>query len=197
MTKNSRPAPGSSPAPSESWDDDADADAARRSATIGAAQSLTAGQLDGLDPIDEELHLDEASRRAELTNMQTTHETENGLDPISGTPNPGVTLAQAAAHTQPGDEGSDMSGRKPMADPLAAVGKDALESARKALSQAVAQDKASKDGHLSPGWRNAQQLKVPKATLDALVAAGKIEKGTAPGMAHMPDTGTIYRLKQS
>lgn len=192
------------PPAAEQWNEEDDA-ARREEAQAGsgiaqAGPALTEGQLDGLDPLDAETHLDEAARREELTNMQTTHEAENGLDAVSGTPNPGVTEAQSNAHTQPGAEGSDMSGRKPMADPLAALDPKLLKEARQALEKAETQDNANgKRGNeeatrRSAGWRSLRDLGVHKATMDALVEAGKVETGNAPGMSHMPETGRLYRI---
>lgn len=181
----------------------ADADAARREQTIGSAgPALTEAQIEGLDPIDVETHLDEASRRAELTNMQTEHETMSGLDAVSGTPNPGVTQEQSAAHTQPGNVGSDMSGRPPMASPMQSVEPSVLDEAKAAFDKAEQQDLANgKKGNeeatkRSAGWRSLRDLGVHKATMDALVAQGTVEVGSAPGMAHMPETGRLYRIKK-
>lgn len=209
------------PADADQWDGDNEgenaqndaqdteaADAARRaeaqegSGIAQAGPALTEAQLEGLDPIDRETHLDQAARRGEMTNMQTDHEAMNGLDGVSGTPNPGVTEQQSAAHTQPGARGSDMSGNPPKADPLAALSREQVEGARKALTQADRQDVANgKAGNevateRSAGWRTARQLGVHKATLDALVEAGRVEVDSAPGMSHMPETGRLYRIKR-
>lgn len=165
-----------------------------------------------LDPIDAELQAEEAARRAELPNMQTTHERFNALDAVSGTPNPGVTEQQSAAHTQPGREGSDMAGNRPKPDPFAALDRKHVEEVRKALTQADKQDMAAfkdpKDAtdevreqrriahERSAGWRSLSQLGVHKATLDALVQSGHVESGSAPGMSHHADTGRLYRIKR-
>lgn len=202
----------SNPAPSaDEWDDagtDTGSDEARRNAALSgsgiasAGPALTEDQLTGLDPIDAEKHLDEAARRAEMTNMQTEHEAAGGLDAVSGTPNPGVTEDQSRAHTQPGARGSDMSGRPPMGDPLAALDRANLSAVRTALERAEAQDMANgKPGNevatrRSAGWRSLRDLGVHKATLDALVQAGKVETQNAPGMAHMPESGKLYRIKR-
>lgn len=167
------------------------------------------------DPNDaafEEQELDEAARRAELTNMQTTKEAEEGRDAVSGTLNPGVTQAQSDAHTQPGDRGSDMAGNAPKPDPLAALDQKLVNEIHRSLTEADKQDVAAfrrpKDAEddvvdqkrvaheRSAGWRSLSQLGVHAITLKALVKAGKVEEGTAPGMQHHGDTGKLYRIKR-
>lgn len=171
----------------EDWDGtDESQDAARREALTGnggtgsgilsAGPALTEAQLDGLDPIDAEEHLDQAARRSEMTNMQTDHELQNGLDPVSG--------------------------RAPMPNPLNAVSRETLNEARSAFERAERQDIANgKKGneastYNSAGWRSLRDLGIAKATADALVAYGRVEVGSAPGMSHMPETGRLYRIKR-
>lgn len=165
-----------------------------------------------LDPIDAELQADEAARRAELPNMQTTHERFNALDAVSGTPNPGVTEQQSAAHTQPGARGSDMAGNAPKPDPFKALDPEHVRSIREALMQADKEDMAAfkkpKDvtaevaeqrrvaHERSAGWRSLAKLRVHKATLDALVESGHVEAGSAPGQSYHADTGRLYRIKR-
>lgn len=213
----SKPADDKPAAKADDWNEEDDA--ARRNAAmsgsgsatelppdgepqVGIGTALTEGQLAGLDPIDVEKHLDQAAHRADLTNMQTDHEAENALDAVSGTPNPGVTEEQSNAHTQPGARGSDMAGNPPKPNPLESVSREAVNAARSALEHAERQDIANgKRGNeaatrRSAGWRTARDLGVHKATLDALVEAGRVEVETAPGMAHMPETGRLYRIKK-
>jgi hypothetical protein len=176
------------------------------------ARELAQASNTALDPIDAELQADEAARRAELPNTQTTHELFNGLDPVSGTPNPGVTEQQSGAHTQPGRRGSDMAGNAPKPDPFAALDPKHVSEIRTVLQQADRQDVASfkankgdtkeateqrRTAHeRSAGWRSLADLGVHKATLDALVQSGHVETGSAPGMSYHGDTGRMYRIKR-
>lgn len=162
------------------------------------------------DAAVEELEADELARRAELPNMQTTREREEGRDAVSGTLNPGVTQAQSDAHTQPGNVGSDMAGNSPKPDPLAALDPKLVNDIHAKLKEADKQDVATfkrpKDAtdekvaqqrvahERSAGWRNLRELGVHASTLEALVTAGKVEKGAPPGLGHHHDTGVKYRI---
>lgn len=188
--------------PSENWDEPAE------------EQAPESGFAQAQDPVSDaaadELELDEAARRAELPNMQTTREREEGRDAVSGTLNPGVTQQQSAAHTQPGRIGSDMAGNPPKPDPMLALDpqhvRDIHDKLVAADKQDVAAFKAPKDAteekveqqrtaHArSAGWRTLRDLGVHKVTLDALVKQGKVEEGAAPGMQHHGDTGKRYRI---
>jgi hypothetical protein len=155
---------------------------------LGAA--LTNRQTAGLDPADVNTHLAQASNRRQQTNLQTDFEAENALDGVSGTPNPGIT--SDVSHTAPGIAGrTDMSGRPPMADPLAGAGAE-VRRVSDLLTQASRRAKAEdKRGH---GYLSLRELGVNKAVMDALVASGKVTQETRPGGGFNPDTGTVYRL---
>jgi hypothetical protein len=186
--------------PAQDWDEP-DAD---------AGEGFTQARDPEGDAAQDELEEDEAARRAELTNMQTTREREEGRDAVSGTLNPGVTQAQSDAHTQPGDRGSDMAGNAPKPDPMKALDPALVREIHDKLVQADKQDvanfRAPRDAteekteqqrvahERSAGWRSLKDLGVHAITLKALVKAGKVEEGSAPGMQHHGDTGMRYRI---
>lgn len=153
--------------------------------------TMTSRQAAGLDPVDAERHVREANDRAGLQNGQTAHEAANALDPVSGTPNPGVT--ETVRHSAPGRLGaSDMSGREPMPDPFAGLDQQArgvMEKLRKASKDAHQRGRA--EGH---GWLDLRQLGVNKATMDALEKSGAVHRAHRPGGEFAPETGTVYRI---
>jgi hypothetical protein len=162
------------------------------------------------DAAADELEQDEAARRAELTNLQTTREFEEGRDGVSGTQNPGVVAGQTG-HTSQGVAGdNDMSGKVALPDPLKALDPKLVNEIHTKLKEADKEDqgsykapkgmdedaaKAHKVAYgRSTGWRTLADLGVHRETLRALVRAGKVEEGAAPGMQHHPDTGVKYRI---
>lgn len=157
-------------------------------ATAGPALSVR--QVAGIDAVDAEANAKEATRRARLTNAQTAHEAENALDAVSGTSNPGVT--KDVSHSAPGKLGqSDMSGRKPFADPIR--GASAAENHAMSLLE-KASKKATNDEKKGHGYVTLRDLGVNKSVMDGLVAKGAVTQETAPGGAFNPDTGTVYRV---
>lgn len=180
-------------------DDDPEADLAARSNVdhdasegVALAPALTDRQQVGLDPVDPAKHQEQAGDRQELTNSQTDHERENALDPVSGTPNPGVV--EPVPHSAPGAAGaSDMSGNAPMPDPiggLAGAAKDAMTKLQKSSKEAHGSGKPK--GH---GWLSLKEIGVSKAVMDSLVKDGKVDQETRPGGRFSPETGTVYRIK--
>jgi hypothetical protein len=179
-------------------DEDLEADLAAMStvdhdAGDGLAQpgALSDRQRVGLDPVDQEQHAREADDRSGLTNMQTAHEAAGALDPWSGTPNPGVT--ETVRHSAPGKAGaSDMSGRKPLPDPLAGLAPQQREAMGK-LGEAskAAHDRGRPQGQ---GWLSLQQLGVHKSVMDALVLSKAVDQDVRPGGQFSPETGTVYRI---
>jgi hypothetical protein len=164
------------------------------------------------DAAREELEADEAARRAELTNMQTTAEREEGRDAVSGTQNPGV-VRDVTGHSAQGEAAnSDMSGKQALPDPLKALDPKLVKEIHDKLIAADKRDVANfnppKDAdeetaarakvahERSSGWRSLADLGVHRDTLNALVKAGKVEEGAAPGMHHHGDTGKKFRVKR-
>jgi hypothetical protein len=156
---------------------------------LALGQVLSPRQRAGIDPVNVDQHVSDASRRLEMTNAQTRHEAENTLDGVSGTSSPGVT--RDVRHTAPGPA-NDMSGRLAMPDPFAGL----ETSAREAMNRLSA---ASKEAHArgrgaGHGWVDLRTLAAPKAVMDALVKAGMVDQDVRPGGAFSPETGTVYRI---
>lgn len=155
--------------------------------TVAAGAALTPGQAAGLDPIDPAKNAEEAANRAKMPNMQTTHELDNGLDPLSQSPNPGVAPNAALTAVTAGRPVSDMSGRPPI-DPAA------MERVRDGLRAAKSDDKDSGDARR--GARTPQELGVPRAQLEAMIADGApLESEDVPAGHFFPETGRRFRLK--
>lgn len=157
---------------------------------LGSAQ-LTARQTTGLDPVDPSTHVRQHGEREGLTNAQTAHEASNALDPISGTPNPGVT--DTVRHSVPGKAGAnDMSGKPALPDPFANLdtqGRAVMSKLTKASKEAHARGRAAGQGFVC-----LRDLGVHKAVMDALVASGIVHQATRPGGEFSPETGTVYRI---
>lgn len=155
---------------------------------VGAA--LTNRQNVGIDPTSYGEHLTQASDRATLNNGQTDHERDNGLDAVSGTPNPGIT--QNHNHSAPGALGaSDMSGGLAKADPFASSG---VEVRRVMDVLGKASHKAIREGKRGQGYVDLKTLNVQKSVMDALVKGGHVTQETRPGAGFHPETGTVYRV---
>lgn len=173
-------------------DEDAAADLAARSdvdhdAPDGAGPALSERQLVGLDPVDAEKHAEQAADRTELTNAQTDHEAAGGLDPVSGTPNTGVT--ENVSHSASGVRGaSDMSGNLPYPDPL-----DGLDAATKGVMEKLQKASSEAKGK-GEGYVSLKELGVSKTAMDVLVKDGKVTQETRPGGTFAPETGTVYRV---
>jgi hypothetical protein len=153
--------------------------------------ALSARQAAGIDPVDAEHHVQQASDRTGLQNGQTDHEAANALDPISGTANPGVT--ETVRHSMPGRAGAnDMSGKPAVPDPFSGLDQQArgvMEKLRKASQDAHQRGRAN--GH---GWLDLRQLAVSKAVMDALEKSGAVHRQHRPGGEFAPETGTVYRI---
>lgn len=162
-------------------------------AAPGAA--LTPGQITGTDPVDPKKDLEEHGRRDELPNRQTTFESERAVDPVSGTPSPGITLEDGVGLTgvTQGQTPTDMSGRR-------AVSKDdrnTFNVVREALSKAQEEDGPNNDVQPSlKGGRTPAQLRVPGGALRRLVEAGApLRFEEVPNGHNFPETGRRYFLK--
>jgi hypothetical protein len=155
-------------------------------ATAGPA--LTPEQTAGFEPVDTLFNESEAEHRQDLPNMQTTHERENGLDPVSRSPNVGVTANAPLTAVAAGAPVTDMSGRGPMPSY-----QDAIGPVRDALRKAMSDDKDLDDNQR--GWRTPQDLGVPRTTIEAMIADGApIESANVPNGHFFPETGTKYRI---
>lgn len=155
-----------------------------------AGEALTPGQRAGLDPIDPELDAEQAQDREHRTNMQTDHELENALDPVSGGPSPAVTADAPLTARQVGAPVSDMNGRPALTDSderLIPQIRDKLRQAKK--------DDSDKDDNMR-GWRTPQELGIPGAVMKRISESGApLESQTVPNGHFFPESGTRYRLK--
>lgn len=160
-----------------------------------AAPALTPGQRAGLEPIDPQRDAEQAADREHLTNLQTDHEAENVLDPVSGTPTPGIVTGTPLTGVAQGQLPSDESGRPPMAlnDDLKAL----LPQVRERLTAAKKDDKNRGRNDKEQGYRNALELGLSGAQMRKIAEAypERFESVTIPQGHFFPDTGTRYRLK--
>jgi hypothetical protein len=159
--------------------------------TMGPA--LTPGQQAGLDPIDPERNAEQAADRSQLTNMQTDHEAENALDPVSGGPTPGVVDTAPLTAKATGAPVTDESGRPA----LSSDDKETVKVLRQRLTDAKSED--GKNDKLKPdrrGWRTPAQMGIPGAVVKRIAAAypEKMQTETVPNGHFFPETGTRYRL---
>lgn len=162
---------------------------------VGATAALTPGQAAGLDPIDPQRDEEEQGHKEEMTNLQTTHEAENVLDGVSGTPTPGITAATPLTGLQQGQHPSDMSGRPPME--LGGDLQGLLPKVRDGLRKAKSDDKNKNLRDEERGYRNALELGLSGADMRRIAEAypERFETVTLPNGHFFPDTGTRYRLK--
>lgn len=157
-----------------------------------AGDALTPGQKAGLDPIDPELDAEQAKDRAHRTNMQTDHEMENGLDPVSGGPSPAIMADTPLTARAVGAPPSDANGRPA----LSQSDQDIAPRLRDALRDARTDDKRDGKEKARQGWRTPQEMGIPGAVVKRIMEAGApLESETVPNGAHFPETGTRYRLK--
>lgn len=158
-------------------------------AGIAVGAALTPEQQAGIEPLDPVENEKQAAIRDELPNRQTDHERENALDPVSRSPNTGITADAPLTAIAAGSPPTDMSGRPP-------YGPDDVERVRDSLRKAKTKDRDSGvDDESRQGYRTANELGVSRAVLDAMVADGApLEAETAPGGQFFPDTGKRYRI---
>lgn len=159
-----------------------------------AGEALTPGQRAGLDPLDPALDAEQAKHREHRTNMQTDHEAENALDPLSGGPSPAVTANAPLTAVALGAPVTDMSGRPPLSANEAGYAtqmKDKLTAKRRADRA----DKSIRDERLH-GWMTPFDMGIPGAIVKRIVEAGApVESEMVPNGHFFPETGTRYRLK--
>lgn len=159
-----------------------------------AGEALTPGQRAGLEPLDRVKDNEQAADRVHRTNMQTDHEADNGLDPTSSGPSPGITANASYTAAATGAPPSDMSGRPPLAE----NDRKALDVMRSALNGA--KDKDAAEGIVKEerqGWRTPQEIGVAGGVMSRLqsIYPERIEFEEVPNGHHFPETGRRYRLK--
>lgn len=154
---------------------------------------LAPGQLAGVDPVDPQRDLRQSKNRENRVNRQTDHEAEHALDPLSGTPEPGVAPNAALTAVTAGSPVTDSIGRGPIPSDL----RDAFKRASAGLRDASDMDAKNEAEEEHAGWRTPLQLGIPGAIMKRLVEAGApLEERPAQAPAHFfPETGFAYRLK--
>lgn len=160
---------------------------------FSAGAALTDRQRAGLDAIDPEHDDEQAEHKAEMPNMQTDHEAENTLDPVSSAPEVAISPDTPLTGLQTGQKPTDMTGRPPM---LSGSDEELVPAIRKALTKAHADD--TKNGTASDriGWRTPQDIGISGAVLERVMRSGApIEMEEVPGGAFFPETGRRYRFK--
>jgi hypothetical protein len=162
-------------------------------AAPGAA--LTPAQVVGIDPVDVKMDVEESERREELPNRQTTNEALKSLDPVSGTPSPGITIQDGVGLTgvTQGQRPTDMSGRPA----ISREDREVFNQIREALTRAKSDDEGddSKPKELK-GKRTPLELGIPGGVVRRLMDAGApLQFEEVPNGHVFPETGRRYFLK--
>lgn len=178
-----------------------------------AGEALTPEQRAGLEPLDRERDNEEAADRDNRPNRQTEHELMAGLDPVSGSPTPGVTENVSYSGAATGAPPSDMSGRPPQPHPepgtarapaddkknaVTNADKEHITTVRERLSMAQREDaKNDRVPDDRKGWRTPADIGVSGAILARLHDSGNypLEMEAVPGGHFFPETGKRYRIK--
>lgn len=160
--------------------------------TLGGP-AMNPKQAAGLEPVNPEFDAEQAEQRQDLPNLQTDHERENTLDPVSGGPSPGITEDTPLTGVQQGQQPTDMSGRPPMQ----AGDEEILPKIRDALKRANADDRKAGKNQQDTGWRTPADMGIPGGVVARIVAASgaPVETAEMPNGRFFPETGTRYRLK--